>query len=57
MGRKKKLDLDEWNELNQLVRTFNGAKLSLPHVYRFQSMTQYQPINKTENTNCAAYNW
>jgi len=54
-GEKKTVDVEEWNKLSRLARPFNGAKLSLPIVYLFESMKQYYPFQK--KTSCNAYSW
>jgi len=35
MEREKKLNINDMNELNNLVRHFNGAKLMLPSIYLY----------------------
>lgn len=51
-GPKEKFNLDEWNRLNELVRPFNGAKLLLPSVYLFDSMTHFIPYGRREEVEC-----
>lgn len=42
--------MDELNEFNKLLRSFNGAKFRLPSVYLFDSMTNYIPYRKRNAT-------
>jgi len=56
-GNMGELDIDAWNNLNYLVRSFNGAKLLPPYVYQFGSMEAYYQQRKNPQTNCAAYTW
>lgn len=47
-----KTDVEEWNQLNKLVRGFSGARFILPSVYLFDSMTNYIPYRKTNEIEC-----
>jgi len=55
-GKKEPLYLDDWNQLNELIAPLNGAKLSLPHVYLFESMVRYYPFRPT-NLDCRVYDF
>ncbi|KAJ6646060.1 hypothetical protein Bhyg_01269 [Pseudolycoriella hygida] len=48
-------DLEDWNQLNKLVRVFNGAKLHPPHVYLFDSMKNYMPFQSDEEIQCEMF--
>jgi len=49
---KETFIVDEWNQLNELTRPFNGAKLLLPSVYLFDSMKHYIPYERSEEIEC-----
>lgn len=44
--------VEDWNQLNKLVREFTGAKLSIPSVYLFDSMTNYITYRKKTEIEC-----
>lgn len=45
-------DVEEWNQLSKLVRTFNGGRFILPSVYQFDTMTNYIPYHKANEIEC-----
>jgi len=49
-GKKKKIDEDTWDELQELVRPLNTAKLMPPSVYLFESMVKYHPFQKVDES-------
>lgn len=44
-------NVQELNQLNELIRPFNGAKLLLPSIYLFDSMKNYFPYVPHDSTN------
>jgi len=54
-GRQGNVDVDAWNELNELVKPFTAAKSSLASLYQYDSMVDYYNVSKKSYVDCRAY--